>query len=103
MIQINYKKFENNKKKENNEPFDLEKYIDDIELYRKQRKILDMVEFLRYLEKERIERMIRLQKKPEIIVKLVKLDTSLDKKVLERLGITTKPRKENKIKIEWIE
>ncbi|MBA7533098.1 hypothetical protein ES705_25333 [subsurface metagenome] len=89
-----------NKKKENNEPFDLEKYIDDIEQYRKQRKILDLLGFLKFLEKER---MIRLQKKPEIRVRVFELDTSLDKEILERIEITAKPRKENKMKIEWIE
>lgn len=93
-----------NKKKENNEPFDLEKYIDDIELYGKQRRLLDLLEFLKFLEKERIERMIRLQKKPEIRVRIVKLDTSIDSELLKKLGIAIKPRKpikENKIKIEW--
>lgn len=99
-------KYDNKINKKNDEPFDLEKYIDDIEQYRKQRIALDMLEFLKFLEKERIERMIRLQKKPEIVVRLVKLDTRLDKEVLERLGIkprnTKKPRKENKMKIEWL-
>ena len=97
------------KDKENKEPFSLERYIDDIKLYEKQRKVLDMLEFLRFLEKERIERMIRLQKNPEIRVRLVKLDTSLDSELLKRLGIGIKPKprkqtiKPNKMKIEWIE
>lgn len=97
-----------NKKKENNEPFDLEKYIDDIELYRKERELLDLLEILKTIESIRAKLripIIRIRKAPEIRLRFVELDTSLDPELMRKLN-SLKPRKQtnsSKMKVEWIE
>ena len=93
---MNYKKFDKEKRDEELKDFNLEKYIDDMESYRKECKIRDLIEMFRMVEKEEARLRDKLRKEllniPIIQVRVVNLD-----KINPRTD-----KKQMKIDWEWL-
>ena len=87
------------KNKEKEEDINLERYIENES--KRERELYDLVRDMFELERKFPPIPIILMRKPPIIkLRFEKLDTSLDPKLMERLGIKLKTDKKP-MKIEW--